>query len=416
MIGLSVMSALRRAGLVSDWSPWSSILLRMNQWLRALPGRSSSDGGMMVRMVGSTGAGGREGGREELRRGTWGIFASEKTGPEVPCTPAVVLTKKLHYGNVSMLAAGARPCVGAFTLEELSACVEEEMIDLQQYVHWERLDSSLGVAGSTRSAVHLQGQRESVELHDLGDMSPVVATMPWHTQRTLSPMISHVLNKGGVAIGNLRVVINNDTWIQRCAPYLLRDIFPGSTTESNTYRSVLELYGSAWKRCVAANERAWQQRSNFSMLPQNNILVEWMLGAVKCDFVQKKISRTSSKYPIVNIVAMVPIKMTLFGYLPLPVFFAREILPHKDGAGWDVTEVLSAKPGGTILQTQASYRIVSVASSPHGHTCPSIDSLDNMTKEGLQASVRALYNMPSFHIPEDAVLKDWMKVHYPVFL
>jgi hypothetical protein len=47
---------------------------------------------------------------------TWTLVAGQGDGPQVPCTPAIVLAKKLAAGSLS--ARGAMPCLGLFSLEE----------------------------------------------------------------------------------------------------------------------------------------------------------------------------------------------------------------------------------------------------------------------------------------------------------
>ena len=47
---------------------------------------------------------------------TWTLVAGQGDGPQVPCTPAIVLARKLAAG--SLVARGAMPCLGLFSLEE----------------------------------------------------------------------------------------------------------------------------------------------------------------------------------------------------------------------------------------------------------------------------------------------------------
>ena len=50
---------------------------------------------------------------KELR---WFIIAEKGDGPQIPCTPAIILAKKLI--NETVVEKGAMPCVGLITLEE----------------------------------------------------------------------------------------------------------------------------------------------------------------------------------------------------------------------------------------------------------------------------------------------------------
>jgi hypothetical protein len=46
----------------------------------------------------------------------WFIIAKDNDGPQIPCVPAIILSKKLIQGNLD--ARGAMPCVGMITLDE----------------------------------------------------------------------------------------------------------------------------------------------------------------------------------------------------------------------------------------------------------------------------------------------------------
>ena len=47
---------------------------------------------------------------------TWTMVVGQGDGPQVPCTPAIVLARKLAAG--SLVARGAMPCLGLFSLDE----------------------------------------------------------------------------------------------------------------------------------------------------------------------------------------------------------------------------------------------------------------------------------------------------------
>jgi hypothetical protein len=48
---------------------------------------------------------------------TWNLVARENDGPNIPCAAAIALANKLASGEV--LPAGAMPCMGLLTVEEL---------------------------------------------------------------------------------------------------------------------------------------------------------------------------------------------------------------------------------------------------------------------------------------------------------
>lgn len=108
-IGLWLMSWFARAGLLSNLADHAPTLGRMFAMFRRL---GSDVGGMHVRVSGVDHERGN-------RSRTWTIVADKGDGPEIPCTPAVLLTQKLARGELP--ARGARVCLDLFTLEEFLA-------------------------------------------------------------------------------------------------------------------------------------------------------------------------------------------------------------------------------------------------------------------------------------------------------
>jgi len=47
------------------------------------------------------------------------LIAEDNHGPEIPCTPSIVIAKKLLRGN--SIRSGAQACMGLFTLDEFMA-------------------------------------------------------------------------------------------------------------------------------------------------------------------------------------------------------------------------------------------------------------------------------------------------------
>ena len=48
----------------------------------------------------------------------WYLTAENNHGPEIPCTPALVLARKLVRGQISI--RGAVPCLGLMTLSDFA--------------------------------------------------------------------------------------------------------------------------------------------------------------------------------------------------------------------------------------------------------------------------------------------------------
>lgn len=112
-LGTWVLSWLTRLGLVSNWSAHAPTLKRMSEWFECL---GSTHGGMHVELHGLDHAG------KPLRR-CWYLLAGSGDGPQIPCTPAVVITKKLARGEIKITGAG--PCMDFFTLQEFMRELEE---------------------------------------------------------------------------------------------------------------------------------------------------------------------------------------------------------------------------------------------------------------------------------------------------
>ena len=111
-LGTWLLSWLVRAWLVNDWSDHAPALKRISEGFEHL---GSTRGGMHVELRGLD-----HGGRP-LRR-CWSLLADSGDGPQIPCTAAVVMAKKLARGEID--AAGASPCLGFFTLEEFMQALE----------------------------------------------------------------------------------------------------------------------------------------------------------------------------------------------------------------------------------------------------------------------------------------------------
>jgi hypothetical protein len=106
-LALWSMAGLRRARLVRDWARHARGFSRLSEKLIRL---GSTRGGMRVRLKGVAG----DGGPQTL---DWILVAENNHGPEIPCTPAIVLARKLMHGEITQRGAG--PCLGLFSVDEL---------------------------------------------------------------------------------------------------------------------------------------------------------------------------------------------------------------------------------------------------------------------------------------------------------
>lgn len=101
------MAWLKRLNAVRDWSRYARTFMRLGRSTRRL---GSDKGGMRIRLAGPA----KDGTPVEVR---WSLLALDDHGPEIPCTPAVVLVRKLLRNEIT--GRGARPCLGLFTEQEL---------------------------------------------------------------------------------------------------------------------------------------------------------------------------------------------------------------------------------------------------------------------------------------------------------
>jgi hypothetical protein len=123
-ITLWSMGWLTRAGLVKSWHG----LVPVFQSISSRLVRFGSDvGGMHIEVSGNS----RDPRPFSLKplSLTWNLLARQNHGPEVPCSPALILARKLLADEIS--TRGALPCLGMFSLSDLAT----ELSDFD--VRWE---------------------------------------------------------------------------------------------------------------------------------------------------------------------------------------------------------------------------------------------------------------------------------------
>ncbi len=89
--------------------PLAGLLFTLGRWMQPV---FSDRGAMFVRINGM------HENRAPLTL-TWNLVARENHGPNIPCAPAIALANKIAAG--AALPAGAMPCMGLLTLEEVLA-------------------------------------------------------------------------------------------------------------------------------------------------------------------------------------------------------------------------------------------------------------------------------------------------------
>ncbi len=121
-IVLWVMGWLVRFRLVKDWSRLAPAFQRISDCTSRL---GSQTGAMRVRLSGTDS-------NQKWKTRAWYLKAGQNHGPEVPCSPALVLARKLARRQLSI--RGAHACVGLLSLVEFA----QEMRDFD--VSWQVAD------------------------------------------------------------------------------------------------------------------------------------------------------------------------------------------------------------------------------------------------------------------------------------
>jgi hypothetical protein len=124
-IGTWVLSWIARLGFVRSWSTYAESLLKLSFLFDPL-GSDKSGFHMFLRGVGHNGD------PLEIR-----IFmvARQVHGPNIPCFPAIILTRRIAAGE--QLAPGARPCLDLMDLEELLGAISH--LDISTWADGPRL-------------------------------------------------------------------------------------------------------------------------------------------------------------------------------------------------------------------------------------------------------------------------------------
>lgn len=118
-LGLWSMGWLSRFGLVKNWSKLVPFFNYISEKLIRL---GSDKGGMHIHLSGI----GKDGAPKDVK---WFLTAKNNHGPEIPCTPAIILARKLAQDDIS--TRGALPCLGLISLEDFDHEVEALEISWQ---------------------------------------------------------------------------------------------------------------------------------------------------------------------------------------------------------------------------------------------------------------------------------------------
>lgn len=106
------MGWLARFGLVTNWAKLVPLFNYISEKLIRL---GSDKGGMSIHFSGI----GKDGAPKVVK---WFLTACDNHGPEIPCTPAIILARKLAQDEIS--TRGALPCLGLISLEDFDHEIE----------------------------------------------------------------------------------------------------------------------------------------------------------------------------------------------------------------------------------------------------------------------------------------------------
>ena len=107
-IALWLMAWLGRSGIKRQWTGLVPTFQTVSD---RLIGLGSDVGGMDIRMSGKDS-------EQSPKSLTWNLVARRNHGPEIPCTPALILTRKLARNELA--ERGAYPCLGMFSLDDFA--------------------------------------------------------------------------------------------------------------------------------------------------------------------------------------------------------------------------------------------------------------------------------------------------------
>jgi saccharopine dehydrogenase-like protein len=110
-LGMWCLAWLRRCGIVADWQRHAAALKRLSEHTMRW---GSSAGAMHVEIAGTRHDG-------TAYRVKWYIVAPDGDGPQIPCTAAVVIARKL--ARAEMPQRGAMPCLELFSVDEFMAAL-----------------------------------------------------------------------------------------------------------------------------------------------------------------------------------------------------------------------------------------------------------------------------------------------------
>ena len=106
-LALWKMGWLTRTGIIKNWDRFIPMFQKISD---RLIGLGSDTGGMHIKMSGTSLD-------SKPKSATWDLVARQNHGPEIPCSPALILARKLAAEQIT--TRGALPCLGLFSMIDL---------------------------------------------------------------------------------------------------------------------------------------------------------------------------------------------------------------------------------------------------------------------------------------------------------
>jgi uncharacterized protein YbjT (DUF2867 family) len=119
-LGMWIISYLVRIGLPLNLPKHAKFLLSVSHIFDSF---GTTSGGMHMLIKGTN----KQGKPLEIK---WFIIAKDNDGPQIPCVPAIILSKKIIQGTLH--TTGAKPCIGMITLDEYMK--ELQAFSIKQYL------------------------------------------------------------------------------------------------------------------------------------------------------------------------------------------------------------------------------------------------------------------------------------------
>jgi hypothetical protein len=377
MLGLSLFASLKAKKILPSsvlLTDFSSSLLQLNKVLNVCSS-GKGQGGMTVHMDGTTKSPTGQETRASIR---WGLSANADTGPEIPCTPAIIIASKLlhlyKYRNAHVSSSqvvdskyqpGARVCADMVSLLDFTDAIQQDALDIQQYVSYHADEAQASSSSSTAWE----------------SLSPTFTALDLVSQEQLPDAICKVHAIGGVVMGELLVSMSRFPLV-RLSSAMVGLPVPGWLTQQKTYKILVNMEKQKWQRlCTPADSR--QDRassvdifsSSFSSRRDDQLLRESVLGGfLEFSMQQKAVThlrdepvrpaRGERPWVYDGFQGVCVQASVLFGLLPLPSWLTPapccRTAPHADGLGWDLLVTLSLPLLGEVVRYEGPLRIAAL--------------------------------------------------------